>query len=38
VAPIWLLSGNAGAVMVRNRDGTATTAFLFHRANGFSEK
>jgi hypothetical protein len=27
VASIWLLRGNAGAVMVRNCDGAATTAF-----------
>jgi hypothetical protein len=27
VASIWLLRGNAGAVMVRNCDGSATTAF-----------
>jgi hypothetical protein len=27
MAAIWLLHGSAGAVMVRNCDGAATTAF-----------
>jgi hypothetical protein len=38
VASIWLLRGNAGAVMVRNCDGAATTAFCSTAGRFFCPK